>query len=157
MVAVKENVHGLRLKVSLVVSRRESPTWHAYGCDFDLEGVSVHANFTRYNVKLTSDWWTQSLSISNAPGWTRIHVVLLCGWGIINADLRRAHLICRAQIAGTGGLVTIRREGILTITREHFRSLVVGLEELSTHRWYHAKIVIRCESRQFTLLRHEPR
>jgi hypothetical protein len=85
-------------------------------------------------------------------------MVLLCRWRIINADFRRAHLICRAQIAGTGGLVTIRRERILTITGEHFRSLIrVGLEILSTHRWYHAKIIIRSESRQFTLLRHEPR
>lgn len=42
--AVKENVHGLRLKVSLVVSRRESRTWHAYGCDFDLGLMSVHAD-----------------------------------------------------------------------------------------------------------------
>ena len=104
---MKENVHGLRSKVLPVVSRRESPTWHAYDCDFDLEWMLVHAYSRHCNVKLTSDWWTQSLSVSNTPGRTRVHVVLLRGWRIVNADLRRAHLICCAQIAGTGGLIAI--------------------------------------------------
>lgn len=56
--AKKENAHDLRLKVLLVVSRHESPTWHACGCDFDLETMSVYACSKRCNAKLTSDWWT---------------------------------------------------------------------------------------------------
>lgn len=103
----RASVHDqLGERVSLVANLRESLISRVCGYDSDLYCLfSTHIENVTEKDKHTSQRRAQG--VISVARRTRNDIVVFSGWRIVDADLRGAHLVCRAEIARAGRLVAV--------------------------------------------------